>query len=121
MELNYIFFMEKNLFEYLKKPEIWDNIILWLKEWKESLPKLPEINFDKTPERSFQEIKDLELRHWRKILENDKLWREGVMEAIFHSGTTLEILLEFFKNQNSIPFKRLSENLEERIKFLKKR
>jgi len=113
-------FYGKELFEYLKKPEIWDNIILWLKEWKESLPELPEINFDETPERSFHEIKDLELRNWRKILENEKLWKEGVIKAIFPNGTTLEILLEFFKNQNTTPFKKLAEKLEERINYLKK-
>jgi Holliday junction resolvase-like predicted endonuclease len=113
-------FYGKELFKYLKKPEIWDNIILWLKEWKESLPELPEINFDTTPESSFHEIKDLELRHWRKILENDKLWKEGVMKAIFQDGTTLEILLEFFKEQNTTPFKKLAENLEGRINYIKK-
>jgi len=29
-------FYGKELFEYLKHPEIWDNILFWLKQWKDS-------------------------------------------------------------------------------------
>jgi len=42
------------------------------------------------------------------------------MKAIFQDGTTLEILLKFFKEQNTTPFKKLAENLEERINYIKK-
>lgn len=69
-------FYGKELFEYLGHPEMWDNILSWLKQWKDSLPELPEINFDTTPKESFEEIRDLELRSWRRILDNDKLWEE---------------------------------------------
>jgi hypothetical protein len=41
-----------------------------VKRWKEGLPELPEINFDRTPQKSFKEIKNLELGYLRKILEN---------------------------------------------------
>jgi len=60
-------FYGKELFDYLQQPDIWDNIRSWLKQWKDSLPELPEINFDIAPKESFDEIKDLELRIWRKI------------------------------------------------------
>ncbi len=70
-------FYGEELFKYLKHPEIWNNILSWFKKWKENLPGLPEINFDATPEKSFEEVKDLELRTWRKILDNEKLWEEG--------------------------------------------
>jgi len=46
-------FYGKELFKYLNHPEIWDNVLSWLKQWKDSLPKLPEINFDTNPEESF--------------------------------------------------------------------
>jgi Holliday junction resolvase-like predicted endonuclease len=109
-------FYGKELFDYLKRPEIWENILLWLKQWKDSLPELPEINFDTAPEESFEEIKDLELRNWRKILENHKLWEEGIIKAIFREGTTLKRLLDFFNDQHSIPYAQLSNLLTERIK-----
>ncbi len=61
-------FYGKELFDHFQQPDIWNNILSWLKEWKSSLPELPEINFDIAPKESFEEIKDLELRTWRKIL-----------------------------------------------------
>jgi len=109
-------FYGKELFDYLKSPDLWDNILLWLKQWKDSLTDLPEVNFDKAPEQSFVEIKDLELRNWRKILENDKLWAEGIMDAIFKEGTTLKLVLEFFQVQDSIPYTHLANLLTQRIK-----
>ena len=109
-------FYGKELFDYLHQSEIWDNILLWIKQWKDSLPELLRINFDSTPKESFEEIKDLEIRNWRKILENDKLWEEGIMRAIFKEGTTLQLLLEFFKNQHNIPYSRLVNMLTEKLK-----
>lgn len=96
-------------------PEIWDDILLWLKQWKDSLPELPEINFDITPKESFEEIKDLEVRSWRKILENDKLWEEGIIKSIFKEGSTLRLLLDFFKKQNTPPYTQLTNLLSEKL------
>jgi len=108
-------FYGKELFEYFKHREIWDNILSWLKQWKDSLPELPEINLDSTPKESFEEIKDLELRTWRKILENEKLWNEGIIWAIFREGTTLQLLLEFFKNQHTTSYNQLVILLTEKL------
>lgn len=105
----------KELFEYLGQPEIWDDILSWLKQWKNSLPDLPEINFDTTPKESFEEIRDLELRSWRKILENETLWEEGIMKVIFREGTTLQLLLDFFKKQHTPPYDHLANILTKRL------
>ena len=72
VELNLLY--GKELFDYIGKPDLWGQILAWLKQWKDSLPEIPDIDFDKEPEESFEEIKDLPIRHWRKILENEKLW-----------------------------------------------
>ncbi|MEM3291020.1 MAG: hypothetical protein QW046_05840 [Candidatus Micrarchaeaceae archaeon] len=108
-------FYGRELFEYFGKSEIWDNIINWLKKWKDSLPELPEINFDTTPKESFEEIKDLELKSWRKILDNDKLWNEGTIKAVFRDGSTLQLLIEYFKKQQEIPYRELANGLTERL------
>jgi hypothetical protein len=110
------FFYSKEQFDYLKKPELWDKMLLWSKQWKDSLPELPEINFDATPKESFEEIKDLELRHWRRILEDDNLWEEGIIKAIFRKGITLQLLLDFFKKQKTNTYKQLAYTLAERLK-----
>ena len=108
-------FYGKELFEYLQKPEIWDNMLSWLKQWKDSIPELPEINFDITPQEAFEEIKDLELRTWRRILENEKLWDGGIIKAIFREGITLQLLLEFFKKQSTTPYNQLATLLAKKL------
>ncbi|MCX7916864.1 MAG: restriction endonuclease [bacterium] len=108
-------FYGKELFEYFKHPEIWDNFLDWLKKWKEDLPELPEINFDISPQKSFEEIKDLELRYWRKILENENLWEEGIMKAIFKSGETLRYLYKFFSTKKEYSYKKIIILLKEKI------
>ena len=92
-------FYGQELFEFFDKLEDWNNLLSWLTQWKQSLPKLPEINFDSKPEDSLKEIKDLEIRIWRKVFKNEKLWEEGIMLAIFRNGTTLEKLFEYFNEE----------------------
>lgn len=113
--VNLNLFYGKELFLYLEEPDIWDNIINWLKQWKESLPDLPEINLDAKAKESFDEIKDLELRYWRKLMEDDLLWEEGIMKAIFKDGTTLRFLLDYFKKQKDIPFKHITNEISKKL------
>jgi len=105
----------KELFDYLGKPDLWEQILSWLKQWKDSLPEIPEIDFDKTPEESFEEIKDLPIRYWRKLLENEKLWVEGIIRAIFKKGDVLKLVLGFFDKQQGKPYKELVELLNEKL------
>ena len=109
-------FYGKELFDYLQQPKMWENILSWLKQWKDGLPELPEINFDATPQKSFEEIKDLELRTWRKILDNDKLWEEGIIKTVFRNGSTLRLLIAYFKIQTGTPYNELVNGLTERLK-----
>lgn len=109
-------FYGKELFEHFGKIDAWDTLIKWLSRWKESLPELPEINFDRNPEKSFNEIKDLEIRTWRKILENNKLWEERIISAVFREGKTLGLLLEFFNSQTETPYKNLAQLLNQKLR-----
>jgi len=105
-------FYGKELFEFFNHKETWEQILEWLKKWKESLPEVPEIDFDKTPKESFEEIKELEIRYWRKLLENEKLWEEGIIKAIFRKGDTLKLLLEFFESKGDTPYQSLANSLK---------
>jgi Holliday junction resolvase-like predicted endonuclease len=109
-------FYGKQLFDYFKQPKLWDRLLSWLEKWKESLPELPEINFDSSPKKSFQEVKDLELRYWKKILSNEKLWEQGLMKVLFKDGTTLKLLKDYFSSKSSQSFKQLEKLLNEKIK-----
>ena len=106
----------KELFDYIGKPDLWEKILAWLKQWKDSLPEIPEIDFDKEPEKSLEEIKDLPIRHWRKILENEKLWTEGIIAAIFRKGETLRLILDYFERQNDRPYTELASLLNSLLK-----
>jgi len=105
-------FYGKELFNYIGKPDLWEKILTWLKQWKDSLPEIPEIDFDKEPQQSFKEIKDLPIRYWRKILENEKLWKEGIITAIFRKGDTLRMVLDYFQIQSDRPYRELIELLK---------
>jgi hypothetical protein len=109
-------FYGKELFEFLQSPNYWEKLLDWLINWKGSLPEMPEINFDTNPEESFEEIKDLEIRYWRKLLENKKLWEEGIIKAIFRNGETLKLTLNYFLTQTSAPYQKLFTLLQERLK-----
>jgi len=109
-------FYGKELFEFFKKGRDWENLLSWLTRWKESLPELPEINFDSNPQNSFNEIKDLEIRFWRKILENEKLWKEGIMLAIFRNGKTLKMLYEFFSKRPERAYQKLAEMIRQKLR-----
>ena len=105
----------KELFEFFDKLDVWNDLLSWLTRWKDSLPELPEINFDNNPQDSFNEIKDLEIRFWRKILENEKLWEEGIMLAIFRNGETLRLLFEFFNRKEERAYQKLAEMIKQKL------
>jgi hypothetical protein len=109
-------FYGKELFEYFQKIQIWDDILHWLKIWKDNLAELPEINFDMNPQESFRYIKDLEIRYWRKIMKNEKLWNEGIMGAIFRNGKVFNLLVRYFEKINDKPFQELSILLKNLLK-----
>ena len=108
-------FYGAEFFTFLDQPNLWDDLIDWLKQWKNALPELPEISFDSTPEASFQEIKELENRTWRKLITNDRLWDQAIMSALFKEGTTLSLLLEHFRLESASPYPQLARALSLRL------
>lgn len=89
-------FYGKEFFESLGEPQIWDSLLSWLKDWKSGLPVFPEVNLDINPIDSFNQIKDMELQIWRKLLSNQQIWEEGLMQVLFSTGETLKLLSEYF-------------------------
>ena len=109
-------FYGKELLEYFGRDDLWNQVLSWLKQWKDVLPEFPEINFDKEPKKSFKEIRNLELRYWRKILENEKLWTEGIIKTIFRKGKTLKLLAEFFESKSNTPYNKLAVSIRNNLK-----
>ncbi|MDG7036914.1 MAG: restriction endonuclease [Nitrososphaerota archaeon] len=94
-------FYGKELFDFMEIPDVWNEIFEYLKEWKNSIPELPELNFDVEPEQSFNEIKDLSPAIFRKLFENKEMFKEIVL-TLFPQKKTLNLLLEYFKQKRDI-------------------
>ena len=90
-------------------------MLRWLKKWKEDLPEIPETNFDANPYESFMEIKGINVRIWQKIISNDKLWEEGIIKALFRTGDTLKLIQEEFSKMEGKVYKRLADDLREKL------
>ncbi|GHT10008.1 hypothetical protein AGMMS49532_09200 [Endomicrobiia bacterium] len=114
-KINTYLFYGKDIFSYLKVPYIWDEIVEHLKSWKTVVPGLPEVNFDLTPEVVFNEIKDLSVAVFRKLLSNDEVYNQ-ILLTLFPEGKTLRLLLNYFKNKKLPIYLKLSELLEKRLR-----
>lgn len=80
--------------------EAWnDEIIDFLKEWREELPDLPEINFDLNYYETFEEIKQLQPLYFRKLFDNEEIL-ERIFPIIFPQNETLKLLAEHFKEKS---------------------
>ena len=67
-------FYGKEFFDFLNLN--WYEILDYLKKWKKELLDIPEINFDKEAESTFNEIKNLSPQFFNKIFSNKKIFNE---------------------------------------------
>ena len=100
----------KEFFDLIGVPEIWNEIITYLKKWRSELPDMPEINFDKNPDDSFEEIKDLPPQVYRKLFDNEYLYNEIVL-TIFPEKKVLKLLSHYFEQQEQKIYKTLVDKL----------
>jgi Holliday junction resolvase-like predicted endonuclease len=106
----------KDLFQFLQSnDEIWDEILIFLKKWKDSIPELPEINFDFNAKETFDEIKDLEPGIFRRLFSNDEVFNQIIM-TLFPYKKTLNLLKDYFYEKKAIPiYNTLYEELKKRL------
>jgi len=82
-------------FKAIDLEQTWGEILRYLKRWKNEIPELPEINFDKNPIQSFNEIKELPSSIYRKLLSNPGL--DDLLLVLFPEQETLQLLQDFFQ------------------------
>jgi len=82
---------------------MWDTMIQWIKSWKEALPDLPEVNFDEDPEDSCEAIWQIDRRVWRRVLQNEQLWTEGLLHVLFPKGDTLRKVASRLSSMDDAP------------------
>lgn len=110
----YLFYGHE-FFEYLGFPHLWANLIEWLTRWKAELPDFPEINLDSSPRESYEEIKTMKPLHWRKLLETNQLWEDGIIRVLFSDGATLQFMLEYFSSRQTSAYQNLGRLLKEKL------
>lgn len=105
-------------FESLDKKSTWAEILDHLRRWKREVPEFPEINFDLSPANSFEELKDLELKDFRKIFSNEEIFEQIVM-TLFPTGETLRLLYRHFRSMETERqiYKTIADLIEARLKL----
>lgn len=94
---------------------MWNEIIDYLTEWKETLPDMPEVNFDANSEEVFEELKDLSPSIYRKLLKNHDI-KEQILPIIFTQGKVLKKLKDYFSSKEEIVYKNIAGEIEEYIR-----
>jgi len=108
----------KELWDEIAHPEIWNELLKYLEQWKREIPDIPSINFDDDAVSTFEEIKDIEISIFRKIFNNRTICKE-ILPILFPENKTLKLLSRYFsqqKERNSI-YKTLSNKLMEYTKL----
>jgi hypothetical protein len=110
----YLFYGHE-FFDYLGKPGVWRELVGWIERWKSDLKEFPDMNFDLDPNFSFEEIKVIDPIYWRKLLDSDRIWKDGIIRALFANGDTLKLLFGYFSQQQTQVYSQISKTLLERI------
>lgn len=87
--------------------EIWQETLSYLERWKDTLPDMPEINFDNEAVTVFEEIKDLPPLVYRKLFGNGEIIRQ-IFPIIFPEGTVLEMLSDYFLSKRQTIYNTLA-------------
>ena len=106
----------KDLWDEVGHPEVWDELLKYLKCWKKEIPDMPSVNFDDDAENTFEEIKEIDISIFRKMFNNNEICNE-ILPILFPEKKVLKLLYTYFiqkTNQGSI-YKTLSGKINEII------
>ena len=100
----------QDMFNQLGLSRIWPDIMNNLQKWRQDIPDLPNVNFDSNPEESAEEIKDLPLRIFRKLFDDERIVSQ-ILPVLFPSGATLAILEPYFRAQNMTVTDKIADSI----------
>lgn len=95
--------------------EMWDELIKYLKMWHETLPELPEVNFDNKCDEVFEEIKDISPSIYRKIFENEEI-KKQILPILSPDCKILNKLMVYFISNGDVVHIKLAEMINDYIK-----
>ena len=86
-----------------------------MQKWRHDIPDLPNVNFDTNPEESAEEIKDLPLRIFRKLFDDERIVSQ-ILPVLFPTGATLAILEPYLRNQGTIVSGNIARSVAEYLR-----
>lgn len=105
----------KEFFDYFGYLNTWTELTQWLSVWKNTLPDVPEIDFDQAPRKSFEELKLIPSNIWKKLIETKILWEDGIIRELFSNGSTFRMLFNYFSQLDQTSYYDVSNSLLIRI------
>ena len=87
---------------------VWHETLSYLRQWKETLPDMPEINFDNEPTEAYAEFISIAPSTFRKLFENAEI-RSQILPILFPTGQVLGMLKQYFLSRPEPIYKRLAE------------
>ncbi|MDR0641110.1 MAG: hypothetical protein LBG07_01460, partial [Treponema sp.] len=79
--------------------EVWNELLKYLKKWKDEIPEMPSINFDENPQSSFDEIKNHKTIIFRKLFENTEVVK-NIFPILFPQNEVLKLLRTYFMQRS---------------------
>lgn len=95
-KITFYLFYGDMLYKYLGIENKWVDIINYFQKRQEEGSHFPNINFDENPKISFEELKSMDPKIWKSLLQNQEIWKENLLKIVFPKGTTLRLLLDYF-------------------------
>lgn len=97
------------------RTEIWEETLDYLEQWKQTLPDMPEINFDLNAEDVFEEIKNMSPSIYRKLLNNYDVISQ-IFPILFPNNEVLKKLRNYFCYKGQPIYQTLTSNIDKIIK-----
>ena len=106
----------KDFWDDIDHPEVWDELLNYLKCWKSEIPDMPSINFDDDAKNTLEEIKDIDVSKFRKLFNNSEICNE-ILPILFPEKKVLKFLYAYFneKAAHGSIYKTLSKKINEII------
>ena len=87
---------------------VWNETLAYLKQWKDTLPDMPEINFDNEATETYKELITVVPSVFRKIFENQEI-RSQILPILFPNGQVLTMLKQFFLSRPEAIYQNLAK------------
>ncbi|MFN3422757.1 MAG: HpyAIV family type II restriction enzyme [Armatimonadota bacterium] len=106
----------EELFVKLGIAQSWEQLVTWLKEWKNAIPVMPDVNWE--TQEAIDELKELaknEPQLWLKFALCSPLWQEGIVDVLFPTRKGLLEIVKALQEQQDKKAQEAAKSLLKRL------